>query len=786
MTATERRYSGRSDKIVGMESVELYGSTFELLSFNAALEADPPILSDYQIVTIFVTREEIDELIQKNLFVKPDRGKWNQEIEAQMLSALVAVRKAMQQFPINHSLSFHSSIAKAQSFSANQNRFTDTFAEYGELDSFHVSGKTKTAIREEIMAEFKQSDRALVSNARCLSEGVDVPDIDCVLFADPKRSTVDIVQAVGRALRPTPDGSMSYIVVPVEIEDIDDEVQLQEAVFGSVLNILRALASNDERIVEYFRTVAAGKRWAGGSIPFEIVLPESVRIHAEDFVRSIELQCWEKLSKLSWRPFVEARKFARSLELKNVLEWHLYCSKHFPKLPPRPPDIPSDPKYTFKGQGWKNYADWLGYKPHRRGKWRPFLDARMFAQSLGLSSTKEWFDYTSGRVPRSSPKPDDIPVNPRVVYLNHGWVDWGNFLGTNFKSTRYRTKVPFDEAREFARSLGLKKRQDWYDYTKGKLSDLPAKPDDIPNRPHSAYEDEGWAGFPDFLGSGRLDGRSIKYLPFGPARVFARSLKLKTQSDWKKYSAGKLPLLPKKPENIPSGPDFTYRGNGWGGYADWLGLVGAKRTTGKLNPRWRSYDAAKEFAQTLQLRTGVDWKKFLKGEYPDKFPKPNDIPASPQKIYRGLGWEGWKEFLNPGGRWRPYANARIFVQSLGLQSFAEWVEYCRGNIEGLPEKPVDIPARPMFVYANSGWIGTHDWLGTEQGWRGYTEAREFVHSLGLEKAIQWRAYVRGHFPDLPVRPNDIPAVPVKIYKDAGWVGWPDWLGTASPRQDKHS
>ena len=66
---------------------------------------NPPILSDYQIVTIFVTREEIDDLIQRNLFVKPDRGKWNDEIEAQMLSALVALRKAIQKFPISHAIS---------------------------------------------------------------------------------------------------------------------------------------------------------------------------------------------------------------------------------------------------------------------------------------------------------------------------------------------------------------------------------------------------------------------------------------------------------------------------------------------------------------------------------------------------------------------------------------------------------------------------------------------------------------------------------------------------------
>ncbi len=58
MTATERLYRGKSDEIASMDDFELYGDTFELLSFKEALECDPPILSDYRIVTLFVTRDE--------------------------------------------------------------------------------------------------------------------------------------------------------------------------------------------------------------------------------------------------------------------------------------------------------------------------------------------------------------------------------------------------------------------------------------------------------------------------------------------------------------------------------------------------------------------------------------------------------------------------------------------------------------------------------------------------------------------------------------------------------
>jgi len=76
MTATERHYRGRAEDIVSMDDPDLYGDTFELLSFKEALQHRPPILCDYRIVTVAVSRSEVEELVRRNLLVRPDRGKW--------------------------------------------------------------------------------------------------------------------------------------------------------------------------------------------------------------------------------------------------------------------------------------------------------------------------------------------------------------------------------------------------------------------------------------------------------------------------------------------------------------------------------------------------------------------------------------------------------------------------------------------------------------------------------------------------------------------------------------
>ncbi len=88
MTATERRYQGKGEKILSMDDPAIYGETFHLLSFKAALEQKPPILCDYRIVTIMVSREEVAEMVRKNAFVRPKKGPWDKEMESDVTSVI--------------------------------------------------------------------------------------------------------------------------------------------------------------------------------------------------------------------------------------------------------------------------------------------------------------------------------------------------------------------------------------------------------------------------------------------------------------------------------------------------------------------------------------------------------------------------------------------------------------------------------------------------------------------------------------------------------------------------
>jgi hypothetical protein len=175
----------------------------------------------------------------------------------------------------------------------------------------------------------------------------------------------------------------------------------------------------------------------------------------------------------------------RNLGLKSRAEWQEYC-----KSGKRPNDIPTNPNTTYAKSGWAGYGDWLGTGRVAPGQYRDFKKARAFARNLGLKSRDEWFDYC-----KSGKKPADIPTNPHTVYVEAGWSDTGDWLGTGTIAPRLREYRSFKEARTFVRGLGLKSQTEWRGYCKsGK------KPTDIPAHPDRTYAEDGWVGMGDWLG----------------------------------------------------------------------------------------------------------------------------------------------------------------------------------------------------------------------------------------------------------------------------------------------
>ena len=257
MTATERIFRGDSDKYLSMNEPKDYGNIIYELSFKEAIETRPPIISDYKILTLRITSSEIEEITKSNKYL--EIKKIIKDITARELLTAISLRKAIKKLKIKNAISFHRSILRANNFKQQQESISKIYPEYGKLKTFHVRGDMPTSQRTLEMLAFEE-EKGLMTNARCLTEGVDLPAIDCVCFTDPKRSKIDIVQAAGRALRRSKGKKFGYILIPVFTKGGENLIDAaKEQGYEDVAITTRALATTDSRIIEYLRSVAEGK-----------------------------------------------------------------------------------------------------------------------------------------------------------------------------------------------------------------------------------------------------------------------------------------------------------------------------------------------------------------------------------------------------------------------------------------------------------------------------------------------------------------------------------------------
>jgi predicted helicase len=381
MTATERVLKGTNDDVLSMDDETVYGKRFYQLTFKDAIHSSPQIISDYKILTIAVTNTQIQEIIQKNKLLSDKKNKVEEQ-DAQSLAAAIALRQATKKYGIKHAISFHRSIKAAESFTNLNLRLNSSKVDKIDLSSYHISSKKSAGQRSQLLDDFKAEKLALMTNARCLTEGVNVPTIDCVLFADPKQSTVDIVQAAGRALRVSPGKKYGYIMMPLIVPDNMELEEFTETTpFKQVSRIVAALSTQDERIVEEFRLSDQGIRASDRRVEISGSIPIGLKLDISTFSTSVEAKYWEKVGRANWRSFEEARNYIRLLKLKSTSSWQNYL-----KSGKKPKDIPATPPKVYFKPVWQGWGDWLGTGTVATFErdYKPFKLARKFAQSVSL------------------------------------------------------------------------------------------------------------------------------------------------------------------------------------------------------------------------------------------------------------------------------------------------------------------------------------------------------------------------------------------------------------------
>lgn len=289
MTATPRLYSDESKSkaaktnaiLCSMDDPELYGEEIYRLGFGEAVEKD--LLSDYKVLILTLNEKDVPPAVQ-SMFTNKEN-----EVTSDDLSKLIGcinalskqilgdngVIKATDPEPMHRAVAFCQSIKVSKKITDTFNTATTAYIDslpqdkrehMAIISSEHIDGTMGATKRDTLLNWLKDStapnECRILTNVRCLSEGVDVPSLDAVMFLSARNSQVDVVQSVGRVMRKADGKKYGYIIIPVVVpSDVEAEKALDNNErYRVVWTVLNALRAHDDRFNATINKIELNKK----------------------------------------------------------------------------------------------------------------------------------------------------------------------------------------------------------------------------------------------------------------------------------------------------------------------------------------------------------------------------------------------------------------------------------------------------------------------------------------------------------------------------------------------
>lgn len=272
MTATPRLYTDASKQkaqandaiLCSMDDERIYGQEMYRIGFGEAVSKN--LLADYKVLILTLKEEQIPSALQNVISDKSN------EINTDDISKLIGCINALSKrvlstdeafnddkSPMTKAVAFCQNIKVSQKISGMFNNHKDAYydsltqeerSQLVGVEAKHIDGTMGASQRDELLSWLKNTSKDsnechILTNVKCLSEGVDVPSLDAVMFLSAKNSQVDVVQSVGRVMRTAPNKKYGYIIIPIVVpsgvkpeEALDDNERYK--VVWTVLNALRA------------------------------------------------------------------------------------------------------------------------------------------------------------------------------------------------------------------------------------------------------------------------------------------------------------------------------------------------------------------------------------------------------------------------------------------------------------------------------------------------------------------------------------------------------------------
>jgi predicted helicase len=276
MTATPRLFSddtkskaAQADAVLcSMDDPELYGEEIYRIGFGEAVERD--LLTDYRVLILTLNEHNVPPAIQQ--MVADKTTEINTDDASKLIGCINALSKQVlgdegliassDPDPMRRAVAFCQTIAVSKKITNTFNATTEVYIESlpenrrGQMTpvaSRHIDGTMSAPIRDEMLGWLKadagNGECRILTNVRCLSEGVDVPSLDAVMFLSARNSQVDVVQSVGRVMRKAPGKKYGYIIIPVVVpSNVEPDKALDDNErYKVVWTVLNALRAHDDR-----------------------------------------------------------------------------------------------------------------------------------------------------------------------------------------------------------------------------------------------------------------------------------------------------------------------------------------------------------------------------------------------------------------------------------------------------------------------------------------------------------------------------------------------------------
>tara|TARA_X000000950_G_scaffold289061_1_gene409461 strand:+ start:426 stop:5255 length:4830 start_codon:yes stop_codon:yes gene_type:complete len=284
MTATPKIYGEKAKikadegqaELASMDDENKFGKTFYSFGFNKAVDSN--LLTDYKVIILAIDEEKVSSTLQRSF----EEGS---ELKLDNATKIIGCYKALAKVGIESNLFNNQPIKKALAFTQSieiskllKKEFVNVVKDYSkkekiekkykanlEVEVEHIDGTDPADKRNEKLNWLKEdaesNDCRILTNVKCLSEGVDVPSLDAIMFLHPRKSQIDVVQSVGRVMRKAEGKSIGYVIIPITVAPgVSPEKALDDNErYKVVWQILNALRSHDDRMDNAINKISIGE-----------------------------------------------------------------------------------------------------------------------------------------------------------------------------------------------------------------------------------------------------------------------------------------------------------------------------------------------------------------------------------------------------------------------------------------------------------------------------------------------------------------------------------------------